>query len=67
MVTTVILMVHGGAKMAQQKLAKNGLWGPNLNTLKITVAYVGKVIVITTLEISIASEYSWTLSVSHLE
>ena len=53
MVTTVILMVHGGAKMAQQKLDKNGLWGPNSNILKITVAYVGKVIVITTLEISI--------------
>ena len=53
MVTTVILTVHDGAKMAQQNLAKDGLWGPNTNILKITVAYVGKVIVITTLEISI--------------
>ena len=53
MVTTAVLIVHDGAKMAQQGQDKNGLWGPNLNILKITVAYVGKVIVITTLEISI--------------
>ena len=53
MVTTVILIVHDGAKMAQQNLAKNGLWGPNTNILRITVAYVGKVIVNTTLQISI--------------
>ena len=38
MVTTVILIVHDGAKMAQQTLAKNGLWGPNTIILKITVA-----------------------------
>ena len=53
MVTTVILIVHDGAKMAQQNLAKDGLWGPNTNILKITVAYVGKVILAIKLEVSI--------------
>ena len=45
MVTTVILTVHDGAKMAQQNLAKDGLWGPNTNILKITVACAENMIV----------------------
>ena len=44
MVTTVILIVHDGAKMAQQNLAKNGLWEQGSNILKITVASVEKMI-----------------------
>merc|ERR1719384_989722 len=45
MVTTAVLIVHDGAKMAQQELDKNGLWGRNLNILKVTVAYVEKMVV----------------------
>ena len=45
MATTVILIVHDGAKMAQQNLAKDGLWGPNTNILKITVACAENMIV----------------------
>ena len=45
MVTTVILIVHDGAKMAQKNLAKNILWGPNTNILKITVACAENMIV----------------------
>ena len=44
MVTTVVLMVHDGAKMAQRNLAKNGLWGQHTNILKKTVASVEKMI-----------------------
>ena len=53
MVTTVVRTGHYGVKMEQRNLAKNGLWGQHTNILKITVAYVGKVIVTTTLQISI--------------
>ena len=44
MVTTVVLTGHDGAKMAQQNLAKNGLWEQGSNILKITVASVEKMI-----------------------
>ena len=45
MVTTAVLIAHDGAKMAQQELDKNGLWGRNLNILKVTVACVAKMVV----------------------
>ena len=43
MVTTVIRTRSDGAQMEQRNLAKNGLWGPNSNILKITVACVEKI------------------------
>ena len=58
MVTTVILMVHDGAKMAQQKLAKNGPWGLNLNILKITVACVEKMMVKMTVKMMVSTDHN---------
>ena len=53
MVKTVVYMVHDIAKMAQRNLATKLIWEPNTIILKITVAYVGKVILAITKEISI--------------
>ena len=58
MVTTVILIVHDGAKMAQQILAKNGLWEPNTNILKITVACAENMIVKMMAKMMVSTEHN---------
>ena len=58
MVTTVILTVHDGAKMAQQNLAKDGLWGPNTNILKITVACAENMIVKMMVKMMVSTEHN---------
>ena len=58
MVTTVVLMVHDGAKMAQRNLAKNGLWGPNSNILKITVACVEKIMVKMMVKMMVSADHN---------
>ena len=52
-VTIVTLMVLPIVKMAQRNLAKNGRWGKHSNILKITVACVEKIMVSTTLKLTI--------------
>ena len=58
MVTTAVLMVHDGAKMAQQGQDKNGLWGPNSNILKITVACVEKMMVKMTVKMMVSTDHN---------
>ena len=58
MVTTAVLIVHDGAKMAQQELDKNGLWGRNLNILKVTVACVEKMVVKMMLKMMVSTDHN---------
>ena len=58
MVTTAVLIVHDGAKMAQQELDKNGLWGPNLNILKVTVACVEKMVVKMMVKMMVSTDHN---------
>ena len=58
MVTTAVLIVHDGAKMAQQELDKNGLWGRNLNILKVTVAYVEKMVVKMMVKMMVSTDHN---------
>ena len=58
MVTTAVLIVHDGAKMAQQGQDKNGLWGPNSNILKIIVACVEKMMVKMTVKMMVSRDHT---------